>query len=101
MNRKQFTCPIEKTLRIIGKKWTLLIIRDLLGGKKRFSQLAQSLYQISPRTLSSRLKDLEKNEIIKKKIFNQIPPRVEYQLTQKGKGLKDILNQIRKWGSKN
>jgi len=101
MNRKQFTCPIEKTLSIIGKKWTLLIIRDLLGGKKRFSQLAQSLYQISPRTLSSRLKDLEKNGIITKKIFNQIPPHVEYQLTQKGKELKNILDQIRKWGSKN
>ena len=92
-------CPVEKTLSIIGKKWAVLIIRDLLSGKKRFGKLLTSLSGISPRTLSARLNEMEKNGIINKKIFLEIPLHVEYSLTKRGKGLHFILEQMSKWGS--
>jgi len=98
--KKSSTCPIESTLNVIGKKWTILIIRDLLNGKKRFSELARSLSEISPRTLSARLVELEKYGIIEKKIFPEIPLHVEYSLTKKGRELRLILEQMRKWGNK-
>ena len=96
---KIINCPVEKTLSIIGKKWAVLIIRDLLSGKKRFGQLLTSLIGISPRTLSARLNDLEKNGVLKKKVFPEIPLRVEYSLTKRGKDLHFILDQMNKWGS--
>jgi DNA-binding HxlR family transcriptional regulator len=91
-------CGIEKTLKIIGDKWTVLIIRDLLEDKKRFGELETSLSCISPKTLSLRLKDLEKNGIITKKIYKEIPLHVEYSITEKGKSLENILNDLRVWG---
>ena len=99
IKEKIINCPVEKTLSIIGKKWAVLIIRDLLGGKKRFGQLLASLSGISPRTLSARLNDLEKNGVLKKRVFPEMPPRVEYTLTKRGKDLHCILDQMNKWGS--
>lgn len=99
--QKTTTCPVELTISIIGKKWSVLIIRDLLGGKKRFGELLKSLIGISPRTLSARLRDLEKNGVIKKKIFAEIPLHVEYALTKRGSGLHFILEQMSKWGCGN
>lgn len=93
-------CPVEKTLAIIGKKWAPLIIRDLLTGKKRFGQLLTSLSGISPRTLSARLGELEKDGILKKKIFPVVPLHVEYTLTLRGKELHNILDQMSNWGLK-
>jgi DNA-binding HxlR family transcriptional regulator len=97
---KIINCPVEKTLNIIGKKWAVLIIRDLLEEKRRFGELLKSLEGISPRTLSSRLDDLEQNDILKKKIFPEIPLHVEYTLTKRGKELHLILDQMNKWGLK-
>ena len=97
---KIINCPVEKTLNIIGKKWAVLIIRDLLEKKRRFGELLKSLEGISPRTLSSRLDDLEQNDILKKKIFPEIPLHVEYTLTKRGKELHLILDQMNKWGAK-
>lgn len=99
IKEKIINCPVEKTLNIIGKKWAVLIIRDLLNGKKRFGELLRSLFGISPRTLSARLNDLEKNGVLKKRIFPEIPLHVEYSLTKRGKDLHFILDQMRKWGS--
>ena len=93
-------CPVEKTLSIIGKKWAVLIIRDLLHGKKRFGELLASLTGISPRTLSARLDELVQNGVIKKKIFHEIPLHVEYRLTQRGESLHSILDQMSVWGAK-
>ncbi len=98
--KKSLTCPIENTLKVIGKKWTILIIRDLLNGKKRFGELVRSLSEISPRTLSARLGELEKYGIIKRKAFQEIPLHVEYSLTKKGHEFRLILEQMRKWGNK-
>jgi len=98
--KKKHTCPVERTLDIIGKKWTVLIIRDLLDGKKRFGELLSSLSGISPRTLSARLSEMEKCGVVKKKIYPVMPPKVEYTLGERGHELKLILDQMRKWGMK-
>ncbi len=80
LEKEKFFCPIKKTLSILGGKWTLLILRDLFNETKRFGQLQKSLKGISPKTLSSRLQELEKEGIIAKKVYPEVPPRVEYSL---------------------
>lgn len=96
---KHFNCPVEKTIKIIGKKYAMLIIRDLLSGKKRFGELLSSIHGISPRTLSARLGELEKDRIIRKKIYPVIPLHVEYSLTKSGTELHAIIDQMNKWGA--
>lgn len=95
----KFGC-IASAMQIIGNKWTALILRDLFAGPKRFCQLERSVGNINPRTLSQRLDDLEDNGIITRKSFAEVPPRTEYQLTQKGQELLPILKQMATWGSK-
>jgi DNA-binding HxlR family transcriptional regulator len=97
MEEKEF-CGITSTLKVIGSKWTILILRDLFEGKKRFGELQQSLGTISPKTLSLRLQQLEEDSIITKKIFPEVPLHVEYALTQKGKSLHHIIADLRDWG---
>ena len=80
-------CPVARTARIISGKWTLLIIRDLASGVKRFNQLERSLKGISPKTLSERLRSLEEEGVILRQTFAEVPPRVEYTLTAKGRDL--------------
>ncbi len=91
-------CGVEKTLKIIGSKWTMNILHNLFGGKKRFGELQNLLSGISSKTLSLRLKELEKEKIVSKKVFAEIPLRVEYSLTEKGESLKSIFNRMAKWG---
>ncbi len=98
MATKATSCPVEKTLKIIGKKWAALIIRDLLVGTRRFGELLTSLEGISPRTLSARLDELEQDGIIKKKVFDEMPPHVEYSLTKHGRNLHTIIDSMRRWG---
>ena len=93
-------CGVSNTLKIIGSKWTILILRDLCESKKRFGELQRSLNGISPKTLSLRLQQLEKNGIIQKKVFAEIPLHVEYSLTPKGDSLKSIIDAMRSWGEK-
>jgi DNA-binding HxlR family transcriptional regulator len=90
---------LEKSLSIIGSKWTLLILRELSSGTKRFAQLQKSLKGISPKTLSSRLQELEKNKIIVKKVYPEVPPRVEYSFASRGESLKKILYDLYEWGA--
>jgi DNA-binding HxlR family transcriptional regulator len=92
------TCGVTKTLKIIGSKWTVLILRDLFDGKKRFAQLQRSLTGISPKTLSTRLTELQHEGIIKRKVFAEVPLHVEYSLTDKGESLRDIICKMREWG---
>ncbi|HZD59760.1 MAG TPA: helix-turn-helix domain-containing protein [Anaerolineae bacterium] len=89
---------MERTLSLIGSKWTLLILREFLDGTKRFGQLKKSLPGISPKTLSQRLQELEKEGILTKKIYPEVPPRVEYSLTPRGERLKSILLDLVNWG---
>ncbi|KMY31780.1 MarR family transcriptional regulator [Lysinibacillus xylanilyticus] len=93
------TCPIAKTLDVIGTKWTFLIIRDLLvDGTMRFSDLLKSMDGISPKTLSLRLKALEDHGILDREVFPEVPPRVEYTLTEKGKQLEGIFIELKRFG---
>lgn len=92
-------CPIEAAIDIIGSKWTFLIIRDLLiDGTLRFGDLVRSLDGISPKTLSLRLRELEKAGIVKRIVYPEIPPKVEYELTEKGRGLETVFIELKKWG---
>lgn len=92
------SCPVAKTAQIISGKWTLLIIRDLATGTKRFYQLERSLQGISPKTLSERLGTLEKEGIIQRTTFAEVPPRVEYTLTEKGCALISVIDCMRTYG---
>jgi DNA-binding HxlR family transcriptional regulator len=93
-------CPIARTAEIIGGKWTLLIIRDLASGVKRFNQLERSLHGISPKTLSERLRSLEEEGIIVRQTFAEVPPRVEYSLTTKGRDLSIVIESMRSYGKR-
>lgn len=91
---------IAAAMEIIGSKWTALILRDLAGGPKRFSELEKLVDGINPRTLSQRLDDLESQGILTKQSFNEMPPRITYTLTQKGQDLIPVLQQMAAWGNK-
>jgi len=92
-------CPVLATARIVAGKWTLLLLRDLAEGPRRFSELERSLSGISPRTLSIRLRSLEEEGIIERREFSEMPPRVEYRLTAKGSHLVPIVDAMRRYGS--
>ncbi len=93
-------CPVARTADIISGKWTLLIIRDLASGVKRFNQLERSLHGISPKTLSERLRSLEEEGIITRQTFAEVPPRVEYSLTEKGRDLVAVIESMRNYGKR-
>lgn len=93
-------CPIARTARLVGDTWTLLIVRDLLRGPRRFGQLQDSLGNISPKTLSQRLKLLEAAELITRHAYAEIPPRVEYDLTERGQALSDIIQALLAFGER-
>lgn len=91
-------CPIARTAMLIGDRWTPLIVRDLAPGCRRFSELQRSLAGISPKTLSDRLRRLEEAGLISRTCFAEMPPRVEYRLTDKGHALLPILESMREFG---
>ena len=93
-------CPVRKAARILDGKWTTLIVRDLLSGTKRYSELLGSLEGISPKMLAARLKFLEQNGILSKKIYPVIPPKTEYRLTPLGKGLKKVIAAMGEFGGR-
>ena len=94
-----FQCPVRKTSEIIDGKWVTLIVRDLLSGKKRFSELLRSLEGISPKMLTARLKFLEEKQIISRTLYPTVPPKTEYQLTELGMKLRAVIAAMDKFGS--
>lgn len=98
-SKKVIHSTAETTLTLIGNKWTILIIEELFSGTRRFGEIEKSLEGISPRTLSLRLSSLEKATIIKREVFPEVPPRVEYCLTPLGRSLEELLTLMKKWGS--
>lgn len=92
------SCPVCRTAEVVCGKWTLLIIRDLADGRSRFCELERSLAGISPRTLSLRLRALEEEGIVERRTFPEVPPRVEYALTEKGRALVPIIEDMRTYG---
>jgi DNA-binding HxlR family transcriptional regulator len=92
------TCPVCRTADIVCGKWTLLVIRDLAEGRSRFCELERSLQGISPRTLSLRLRALEEQGVVERQTFPEVPPRVEYALTDKGRALVPLIEDMRAYG---
>ena len=92
-------CPVARTLDLVGERWTPLILRDLLlHGPRRYQDLQESLAGIAPNTLSARLKDMEANGLVERKLYNERPPRLEYHLTARGRSLAPVLRALRDWG---
>jgi DNA-binding HxlR family transcriptional regulator len=92
------SCPVCRTAEIVCGKWTLLVIRDLAEGRSRFCELERSLEGISPRTLSLRLRALEEEGIVRRQTYPEVPPRVEYALTEKGRALVPMIEDMRTYG---
>lgn len=93
-------CPVCRTAEVVCGKWTLLVIRDLAEGSSRFCELERSLEGISPRTLSLRLRALEEEGIVERHTFPEVPPRVEYALTEKGEALVPLVEDMRLYGTR-
>ena len=91
-------CPVETTLMLIGDKWKVLILRDLMSGTKRFGELKRSVGGISQKVLTSNLRDMEDNGLVTREVFAEVPPRVEYSLTEIGHSLKPIIDSMMDWG---
>ena len=91
-------CPVETTLTLIGDKWKVLILRDLMPGTKRFGELKKSIGSVSQKVLTAQLRDMEKNGLLTRTVYAEVPPRVEYTLTDLGKSLKPILDAMWDWG---
>ena len=92
-------CPVETTLTMISDKWKVLILRDLLTGTKRFGELKKSLTGVSQKVLTSQLREMEENGLVERKAYPEVPPRVEYSLTDRGRSLLPILHAMRDWGT--
>lgn len=91
-------CPVETTLMLIGDKWKVLILRDLMPGTKRFGELKRSIGSVSQKVLTAQLRDMEEKGLVSRKVYAEVPPRVEYSLTELGKSLSPILDTMRDWG---
>lgn len=91
-------CPVETTLTLMGDRWKLVIVRDLLTGTKRFGELKKSLTGISQKVLTQHLRAMEQNGLVNRKVYAEVPPRVEYSLTELGRSIKPIHDAMWKWG---
>lgn len=92
------TCPVSRAVAALDGRWTILVVRDLLGGTKRFGELRESLPGISPKTLTDRLRSLEADGLVERQAYAEIPPRVEYSLTPAGRTLEPVLAALADWG---
>ena len=93
-------CPVETTLTLIGNKWKVLILRDLMPGTKRFGELKKSVGNVSQKVLTAQLRAMEESGLVNRKVFAEVPPKVEYSLTELGQSLKPILDSMCNWGEK-
>lgn len=91
-------CPVQTCLNFISDKWKILIIRDLLTGTKRFSELKKSLKPVTQKMLTQQLREMEQDKLIKRKVYPVVPPKVEYSLTDLGYSLKPVIDEMKKWG---
>ncbi len=91
-------CPVETTLTLIGDKWKVLILRDLMPGTKRFGELKKSIGNVSQKVLTAQLRAMEENGLVHRQVYAEVPPRVEYSLTDLGRSLKPILDSMWAWG---
>lgn len=98
MSEENTVCPVETTLSLIGDKWKILILRDLLKGTMRFGQLQKSIGKVSQKVLTSQLRDMEVHGLVHREVFAEVPPRVEYSLTETGLSLEPVIDSMLAWG---
>jgi DNA-binding HxlR family transcriptional regulator len=91
-------CPVQRSLEILDGKWTLLVLRELLAGTKRFGQLRRAIGDVNPKTLADRLRTLEEHHVLRRHVYAEVPPRVEYTLTDKGRALAPVIEALGRWG---
>ena len=91
-------CPVETTLTLISSKWKVLIVRDLLVGTKRFGELQRSVGNVSQKVLTAQLREMEEDGLVDRKAYPEVPPRVEYSLTELGRSLEPVLSALWNWG---
>lgn len=91
-------CPVETTLMLIGDKWKVLVLRDLMPGAKRFGELRRSVGQVSQKVLTAQLRQMEESGLLTRTVYPEVPPHVEYALTDLGRSLKPILDAMQSWG---
>ena len=94
-------CPVETTLTLIGDKWKVLILRDLMPGTKRFGELEKPVGNVSQKVLTTQLRAMEENGLVRREVYAEVPPRVEYSLTDLGKSFLPVLDVIKEWGEQN
>jgi DNA-binding HxlR family transcriptional regulator len=99
-NRQLPACPVETTLILLSDKWKVLILRDLQNGTKRFGELKKSIGKISQKVLTANLRSMEDDGLVTRKVYPEVPPKVEYTLTELGKSLEPILIAMKNWGEK-
>ena len=92
-------CPVETTLMMISDKWKVLIIRELLPGTKRFNEIHHSIDGVSQKVLTQKLREMESDGLLERKVYAEVPPKVEYSLTELGMTLKPILDSMERWGN--
>jgi DNA-binding HxlR family transcriptional regulator len=100
MSREKASCPVETTLSLLGNKWKVLILRELFTGTKRFGELSRGVPGISQKMLTQQLRQMEVDNLVHRRIYAEVPPRVEYSLTEIGRSLSPILDAMHKWGTK-
>lgn len=98
MKKELPSCSVETTLLLIGGKWKVLILRDLINGTKRFGELKKSINSISQKVLTQQLREMEEDGLVERTVYAEVPPRVEYSLTEDGMSLKPVLNSMLTWG---
>ncbi|WP_137653113.1 winged helix-turn-helix transcriptional regulator [Bifidobacterium moukalabense] len=98
MERELPACPVETTLLMISDKWKVLILRDLLDGTKRFSELRRSVGNVSQKVLTANLRQMERDGLVHREVYPEVPPRVEYSLTETGLSLKPVIKAMKDWG---
>ncbi|MBW3094390.1 helix-turn-helix transcriptional regulator [Bifidobacterium sp. 64T4] len=99
VERELPACPVETTLLMISDKWKVLILRDLLNGTMRFSELRRSVGNISQKVLTANLRQMERDGLVHREVYPEVPPRVEYSLTETGRTLKPVIETMRDWGN--
>ena len=93
-------CSVERTVDVISGRWTTLIVRELLGGTRRYGELRATLKGVSPKTLTDKLRDLETQGVLTRTVYPSVPPRVEYSLTPKGRALEGVIAAMKAWGDR-
>ncbi|MGC8493361.1 MAG: winged helix-turn-helix transcriptional regulator [Syntrophobacteraceae bacterium] len=100
MSGEKHGCPVEITLALLGNKWKVLILRELFKGTRRFGELFHGISGISQKMLTQQLRQMEEDDLVERKVYAEVPPRVEYSITETGRSLKPILDEMHRWGER-